>query len=795
MTSSARAADKINYEDHLQPILRNECTSCHNPDKKKAGLDVSSYQTLMAGSDSGPVVNPGDPDGSTIYKVVAHIADPYMPKGKGKLQDKDIEVFKKWIAGGALQTASGKPAIAKNRPKVNLAVAAAGADKPAGPIAMPKDLLIEPVVHTHRPGALMCLAASPWAPLAAIGGQHQVLLYNTGTLDLLGVIPYPDGDPYVTSFSRNGAVLLVGGGIAAKSGHVDLFDVATGRRVTRVGDEFDAVIAADISPDQSMVALGGPGKTLKIYSTADGRLLYSMKKHTDWVTAIGYSPDGVLLASGDRAGGLWVWESKSGNEFYALTGHTAAITAVCFRSDSNILASASEDGSVKLWEMENGKLVKSWNAHPGGVLSVSFTHDGRIVTCGRDRIVRIWKPDGSGLLSTQPFHDIALHATFDGTGDRVVAGDWTGAVRVFDSHDGKALGELSSDPPNIEDQLVALRKVLPESQSAREKYAADLSAAQAASDKSALDLQASNIALAEATLAIQAAPQPAKQHAQQVESEARKVVESRTRQAQAAAERLARLRPVAKQASENWAQVRSRVARLEAAQFNLKVWAARNELTARQAELEKLKDSLEQISASTSKAATQLAEAQDLAANGPRRIKARQDAIVRMTKEFADASTARESAQAALQQKLILAREAAQVAQKLSDAAARSPGDKDLVTAAAAAKASFDVLNNGIQFADALLLARESDATRLQEALLTSEAAMRNEKAALEAAPGRIAVLQKSANDAANDLHARQAAMDELVKSVAAARVKADELAAQYQRMMQQVSLASHAAQ
>ena len=37
----ARADDKINYQEHVLPIFRNSCLTCHNPDKKKAGLDLS----------------------------------------------------------------------------------------------------------------------------------------------------------------------------------------------------------------------------------------------------------------------------------------------------------------------------------------------------------------------------------------------------------------------------------------------------------------------------------------------------------------------------------------------------------------------------------------------------------------------------------------------------------------------------------------------------------------------------------------------------------------------------------
>src|SRR5580692_6178358 len=105
--SSLPAAEKRNYQDDVLPLFRNSCLNCHNPDKKKAGLDLSTYQTAMAGSNNGPVVNSGDPDGSLLYKVVTHTEDPTMPPKKDKLPDKELNVIKDWIAAGALETASG----------------------------------------------------------------------------------------------------------------------------------------------------------------------------------------------------------------------------------------------------------------------------------------------------------------------------------------------------------------------------------------------------------------------------------------------------------------------------------------------------------------------------------------------------------------------------------------------------------------------------------------------------------------------------------------------------------------
>src|SRR6202000_3200551 len=101
--------------------------------------------------------------------------------------------------------------------KLNLSVVSAGTGRPKGPIAMPVGLSLDPVLHTARPRALLCLAEIPWAPLAAVGARHQMLLYNTDSLELLGIIPFTAGDPYVAKFSRNGSMLLIGGGKSAKS--------------------------------------------------------------------------------------------------------------------------------------------------------------------------------------------------------------------------------------------------------------------------------------------------------------------------------------------------------------------------------------------------------------------------------------------------------------------------------------------------------------------------------------------------------------------------------------------------
>lgn len=72
-----------------------------------------------------------------------------------------------------------------------------------------------------------------------------------------------------------------------------------------------------------------------------------------------------------------------------------------------MLASCSEDGQIILWEMNEGKQVKKWAAHSGDALSVDFAPDGKIVSNGRDKTVKIWKPDGAALRTIKASEDMS----------------------------------------------------------------------------------------------------------------------------------------------------------------------------------------------------------------------------------------------------------------------------------------------------------------------------------------------------------------------------------------------------
>ncbi len=460
------------YDGHVLPIFRAHCVNCHNADKAKGGLDLSTYSGLISGGSSGPVVLPGDPDGSRLYQVMAHITEPFMPQNAAKRPDTELSVLRKWIAGGLLEFAGDQPKKPAT-PRVSIALSESPDFEPDGPPPMPEESWLEPFVTSPRGNTILALAASPWAPLVAIGGHRQVVLYHAETHELLNILSFDEGQPYHLSFSRNGSLLLAAGGVGGQSGRVALWRVDNGERIGTVGDELDAILTADLSPDQKFLAVGGTDKRIKVFNLQDGGILHNIKQHTDWVTAVAYSPDGVLLATGDRNNSLLIWESVSGQEFHKLKGHGASITGLSWRRDSNVLASSSEDGNIKLWDMNTGDQIRNLGAG-GAVLDLDFAKDGRLASVARNKEAKIWNAEN--LVQTiRGFSDLPTRCVFTHDGTRLVVGDWTGRVSLWNVEDGAHIADLRSNPPTLDERAALLGRERDEAQASLEQKVASVS--------------------------------------------------------------------------------------------------------------------------------------------------------------------------------------------------------------------------------------------------------------------------------------------------------------------------------
>src|SRR6266699_6098874 len=108
-SAPAIAALSPTFEKDIRPILKAHCFECHGEGEKlKGGLDLRLRRLILQGGDDGPVLVPGKPDRSLLFKLV-HTGE--MPKRDKKLTREQVALIKQWIATGA-KTARPEPAEA-----------------------------------------------------------------------------------------------------------------------------------------------------------------------------------------------------------------------------------------------------------------------------------------------------------------------------------------------------------------------------------------------------------------------------------------------------------------------------------------------------------------------------------------------------------------------------------------------------------------------------------------------------------------------------------------------------------
>lgn len=98
---SGGAAQAASWDD-VAPIFQDRCVLCHEGEFAPLGLSLVGYDTVMKGSENGPVVIAGDPDASPIIHRLTGQAEPQMPMdGPPFLDEAQIALIRDWIAAGA----------------------------------------------------------------------------------------------------------------------------------------------------------------------------------------------------------------------------------------------------------------------------------------------------------------------------------------------------------------------------------------------------------------------------------------------------------------------------------------------------------------------------------------------------------------------------------------------------------------------------------------------------------------------------------------------------------------------
>lgn len=218
---------------------------------QKMDLSLESYVSTMTGGASGEVLYAKDLTSSQLWLMVSHEISPAMPPGGASFLTQNCRRSR----SGSKAACSRKETRRSGRPR---RTPSRHSRRP--PTIDPKES------RRCRKGSRVSRGRSMpsigWCcdvvGCKSLGARRcrrmpfQISLYNTDSGEHLGVLPFIEGTPYVLQFSRDWQTPLAAGGKSAAVGMAALYDVKTGRRLTTVGDELDAVLAADLRADHGV---------------------------------------------------------------------------------------------------------------------------------------------------------------------------------------------------------------------------------------------------------------------------------------------------------------------------------------------------------------------------------------------------------------------------------------------------------------------------------------------------------------------------------------------------------------
>lgn len=189
------------FERRIRPVLADRCYECHAADAKEIGgqLLLDTREGVLRGGESGPAVQPGEPDQSLLIAALRHDG-PEMPPD-ARLPDDVIRDFERWIRDGAVDPRHG--AAAAVRPAMDVE---AGRDFWAfRPLVQSDPPVVQARHHVRDSLDHFVLARVEAAGLSAAAEAEQRVLVRRAYFDLTGLPPRPEEVAAFVQDDRPGA--------------------------------------------------------------------------------------------------------------------------------------------------------------------------------------------------------------------------------------------------------------------------------------------------------------------------------------------------------------------------------------------------------------------------------------------------------------------------------------------------------------------------------------------------------------------------------------------------------------
>ena len=88
--TGAEAQNPTTFTSDIRPIMERTCWGCHGEDFQRSGLDLRTRSDAILGGISGPAIVPGRAEESLLYRMIAGLDEPLMPRDGPSLTRAEI---------------------------------------------------------------------------------------------------------------------------------------------------------------------------------------------------------------------------------------------------------------------------------------------------------------------------------------------------------------------------------------------------------------------------------------------------------------------------------------------------------------------------------------------------------------------------------------------------------------------------------------------------------------------------------------------------------------------------------
>ncbi len=280
----------------------------------------------------------------------------------------------------------------------------------------------------------------------------RIVCWNPATGESVGRITPaapPKGRPdRGFSFSGDGKHVATGSAaFAAAQNYAYVYEVATGKQVTRVevlhNDGIRAVLSADgkvlatsgrytsRNPAESSARANEINQTIQLWDAATGKELRKVRAEgSEGVRNVIFSPDSKQMVAALGNVGMVTWDVATGKELNRFTGRRNIGSCLAFSPDGKTLAASTFDDAVQTWDAATGKRRGVYDVPRHPLPRIGYTSDGRLLDWGSiGQAVYVWDVLAEKPLTPTAGHQAGLtNVGFTAGGKGVVSASWDGVV-------------------------------------------------------------------------------------------------------------------------------------------------------------------------------------------------------------------------------------------------------------------------------------------------------------------------------------------------------------------------------